>query len=622
MLKPLTKTRHENRSAVKAWLRPAALIIALTIAAYIPAMQGGFIWDDDDYVTNNATLRSLDGLRRIWLDVGATPQYYPLVFTSFWIEHRLWGFEATGYHIVNVLLHSINAVLVWIVLRRLALPPAGAWLAAAVFALHPVHVESVAWITERKNVLSGLFYLGSLLAYLRFRPLAPNSSDDKSRWPYYALSLVLFLAALLSKTVTCTLPAAIMLLLWWKRDRFAIRDVLPLLPMFALGLAAGLMTALMEAQHVGAAGPDWDLSPAERLLIAGGAIWFYLGSLIWPSALTFIYPRWEISVSTWWQWLYPTGALVMSAALWGLRDRIGKGPLVAFLFFIGTILPALGFVNIYPMLFSFVADHFQYLASIGPLALIAMLAAKTTAHLPSPVRLGAAGALLATLGALTWQQARIYESPQTLWRDTLRKNPAAWIAHNNLSVEFQKQARHIEAAERARAALELRPGYPPAHNNLGLALQSLGRPLEAMQEFRNAIVSHRDLFQHHGQALDPQPEFALAHLNLANLLTMTGHSDEAESHYRQAIAAQPCLAQAHHNLAAFLLSAGRFDEAAAECQAALEIDSNDADTHGLLGVVYHQLGQRENAIAELREALRLSPNHAQAAAALADLKSR
>ncbi|MHC4081279.1 MAG: hypothetical protein ACYSU2_08170, partial [Planctomycetota bacterium] len=296
----------------------AALLVLMTLAAYWPATSCGYIWDDDDYVHQNVLLRSTGGLGEIWLDVGATPQYYPLVHTSYWLEYRLWEDDPRGYHVVNILLHALGAVLLWRVLKRLGVP--GAWVAAAVFALHPVHVESVAWITERKNVLSGVFYLGSALLYLRFT--LRTGEDRPSRW-LYAGALALFVCALLSKTVACSLPAALLLVLWWKRGHIGWQDARLLAPFFALGVAFGLLTIWMEVHRVGAEGATWNLTFIDRCLIAGRALGFYAGKLIWPWPLMFVYPRWQINASAWWQYTFPAAAAAVVVGLWLARNRIG-----------------------------------------------------------------------------------------------------------------------------------------------------------------------------------------------------------------------------------------------------------------------------------------------------------
>ncbi|HSK09662.1 MAG TPA: tetratricopeptide repeat protein [Vicinamibacterales bacterium] len=552
----------------------AAALVALTVAAYSPAFSAGFVWDDDDHVTANATLRDVEGLKRIWFDLGAVPQYYPLVHTTFWLEYRAWGLDPLGYHAVNLSLHALAAWLLGLALVRLRVP--GAWLAAALFAVHPVGVESVAWVTERKNVLSAVFYFAAALAYFRFAPpvaaalparrgerrsLAPSRG---SRW-WYALALGLFLAALLSKTVTASLPAALLLVYWWKKGTLTRADALPLAPWFVFGLLAGSLTAWLERHHVGAQGEEWALSWADATLVAGRAVWFYAGKLAWPSNLTFVYPRWTIDAGAWWQWLFPVAALAVVAALWRARGRVGRGPLAAVLFFIGTLTPALGFFNVYPMRYSFVADHFQYLASVGVLVPMAAALAR--------LRRRAAVPILLALAVLTWHQAHAYESLDTLWRDTLEKNPAAWLAHNNLGMLRRDQGRTAEAETHYRAALELRP--------------------------QDADVNY----------------------NLANLLASTGRVDEAIGHYRRSLQSNPGLADAHNNLGAMLQGRGDLDAAVAHYRAALALEPARADTHSNMGTALLAMGRRAEAAAHFEEAVRLRPDHPRAGAQLRRLRA-
>ena len=337
-----------------------ALLLTATFAAYYPAWHGGLLWDDDAHVTRSE-LRSAAGLWRIWFDLGATQQYYPLTHSAYWAQYQVFGDATFGYHAANIALHALSAFLLALTLRRLDVP--GAWLAAGVFALHPVHVESVAWITELKNTLSGVFYLGSALAYVRF--------DDRRESRHYAAALILFVLALLGKTVTATLPAALLVVLWWRRGHLRWRaNVRPLVPFFVIGAAAGLTTAWVEETLIGARGAGFELTVIERCLVAGRAVWFYLGTLVWPANLTFVYPRWQIDPQELTQFLYPLAVIALLAALWLLRNRV-RAPLAALLIFCGTLLPALGFLNVYPFRYSYVADHFQYLASIPILTLIA-----------------------------------------------------------------------------------------------------------------------------------------------------------------------------------------------------------------------------------------------------------
>jgi tetratricopeptide (TPR) repeat protein len=500
----------------------------MTLAAYWPATGCGFIWDDDDYVEQNLLLRSTEGLGQIWLDVGATPQYYPLVHTSYWLEYRLWEDDPRGYHVVNMLLHALAAVLLWRVLKVLDVP--GAWLAAAVFALHPVHVESVAWITERKNVLSGVFYLASALLYLR---LTLRTGEERpSRW-LYAGALALFVCALLSKTVTCSLPAALLLVLWWKRGRLGWQDVRLLAPFFALGVAFGLLTIWMEVHRVGAQGTTWDLTFIDRCLIAGRALGFYAGKLIWPWPLMFVYPRWQIDAGAWWQYLFPIATAGVVIALWLTRNRLGRGPLVAVLLFAGTLVPALGFFDVYPMRYSFVADHFQYLAGLGLIALGAAglaTAGRRCGDLGLVSAGIAAGVLLITLGTVTWRYTHAFHDAETLWRDTLAKNDGAWIAHNNLGMILQSGGHPDEAFHHFSRAVAINPDHAEAQNNLGGSLGLQGRTDEAIVCFRRAV--------------DLDPGLARAHANLGSALLIQGRPDEAMIHLRSAERLNPALADA------------------------------------------------------------------------------
>lgn len=599
---------NQTRSPGRPVLVPLGAALAMiALTAHLPSLRCGFIWDDREYVTNNRTMLDLDGLKAIWFQPRATPQYYPLVLSSFWIEHRLWGLAPTGFHLTNVLLHAVNVVLLWVLLRRLGVP--GAWLAAAVFAAHPVHVESVAWITERKNVLSGLFYLAAFLAYLEFCMPADGSRPAAQRRRWYGLAVALFVCALLSKTVTCSLPAAILLVVWWKRGRLSVRDVGPLVPLFFIGVVMGLLTTWLERLHVGAVGEDWDFSAVERCLIAGRAVWFYAGKLVYPAGLTFNYPRWTIDAGVWWQYLYPAGVLAVVLLLWLLRARIGRGPLVAVLFFIGTLAPALGFINIYLMRFSFVADHFAYLPSIGLIALLAAAVTRLCGALTS--RAGrdrpraAAGAVaavavvvLSLFGWLTWRRCAVYETPERLWRDTLARNPSAWMAHNNLGRELLLQGKGEEAMRHFNAALSLKPNDAELHNNTGSALQELGRLEEAIVHFERAI--------------ELRPNHHIAHSDLGVAYARLGKSAKAIEHFRKAVESAPGSADVRFNLAAALYKAGQKDEAEEVCRKALELNPRHGRAHFQMAELLAARGQTEAAIEHYLQAARLLPQSADA----------
>lgn len=549
----------------------AVLLVVAVIATYIPAMRGGFVWDDDEYVVNNQTLRNVDGLARIWFQPGAVPQYYPLVHTTFWVEYRLWGLHPLGYHIVNVLLHAAAALLLIAVLERLQIP--GAWLAGAIFALHPVQVESVAWITERKNVLSGVFYLLALLAYLRFAPLGAESPPGSNRRRSYFVSLGLFACALLAKTVTATLPAAILLLTWWKRGRIRRQDFAPLIPFFLIGLAAGSMTAWMERVHVGARGAEWDLSLPERILVAGRAIWFYIAKTGWPADLSFVYARWRIHVGNVGQWFYPLAVLAVVAMLTFARRRIGSGPLVGLLFYVGTLMPALGFFDVYPMRYSFVADHFQYLASMGLIAL-ATGAGVSAARRWSRSRGGrlalttVAVILLAALGQASWHRGSVYLDLETLWRDTIDRNPECWMAQHNLGMVYETRGEVDRAIVQYRKAVDIRPDLEASHFNLGTMLARAGDLSGARASFE--------------EALRIRPAYTEAWNNLGNVLILEEDAASAVAAYRRALALDPANASAHRNLGFALGKLGDAHGATEELRASLRLEPMDASAMNLL----------------------------------------
>ena len=468
---PVPETRTLNRTLRLAVApgRRVALLVAATLLAYVPAMRGGYVWDDDAFVTNNPVLRQgWEGLRRIWFVFRATEQYYPLAYSSFWLEFHAWGLNPTGSHVVNVVLHAANALLLWRVLTVLRVR--GAALAAFVFALHPVEVESVGWITERKNVLSAFFYLLAALAYFRFEPPQATRCDrigPARTWPFYALALGFFLLRALEQDRDLLAAGGV-------ADRPLVAARTPraggrwrrCVPLFAVGAGLGLLTAWMEKHVIGAKGNDWTIPPPHRLLVAGRALWFYLGKLAWPTHLAFFYPRWNLDAHVWWQWLYPAAAVAAGAALWLARGRMGRGPLAAALFFTATLFPALGFFDVYPFRYSFVADHFQYLASIGPIALAAAGAAGAARRfLPRHrvILMTLAGASLGVLGCLTWRQGGMYADLRTFYLTALERNPASWLAHDNLSQVYMHDGQtgrgHRAHPPGARAQAR-RPGSP------------------------------------------------------------------------------------------------------------------------------------------------------------------
>jgi tetratricopeptide (TPR) repeat protein len=522
-------------------------------------------------------------------------------------------------------------VLVAKVLKRLQVP--GAWLAAAVFALHPVHVESVAWVTERKNILSAFFYLLAMLHLLNSWNIpglsaasgAASSTERRNSREHYLLGVALFVAALLSKSVTCSLPAVLLLILCQRQGGLTRRDVLCLAPMFAIGLAFALNTAWLEQTHVGASGAGFQWTFAERVLIAGRALWFYAGKLVWPVNLAFIYPRWSLDVTSPAAWCVALSAALAPLIL-AVRGRGLTAPLVAVLFFGGTLLPALGFFNIYPMRYSFVADHFQYLASLGLISLIAALAVGARPIVPSalsgsppkggfaPARLGALVIVLGGLACLTWQRQSVFRDSRSLWKDTLARNPTSMAAHFNLG-RIASQAHDYVAAERHfRACLLLRTDELETsefETNLAVALAGQQRFPEAAAVFESALARVPDSFEAlnglgniaarqeeferaislYRRALDNRPGAVLVRLNLGTVLSQAGQLEAAEREIRRAAEDDPAFAPAHFMLAQVLALQGRFADAEAPAREAVRLDPDSEPASELLEQIRRDLRQ-------------------------------
>jgi tetratricopeptide (TPR) repeat protein len=637
-------------------------LLAAAFTAYLPSLAGQPLWDDEAHLTP-PWMHSTTGLWRIWFERGATQQYYPITHSAFWVQWHLWGDWFTGYRLVNLALHTLNALLVWRIVRLLLHSAPHAELAglaaAAFFLLHPVQVESVAWISELKNTLSGACYLAALLAVLLWR----DPATQRLRPALYAAALTLFLTALLSKSVTATLPAAALVILWFGHGSIRRNELIALLPFFLLGLAAGLHTAYVERTQIGADGPEFDLPPAHRLLIAGRAVWFYLSKIAWPAELVFIYPRWTLDAADWTQWLYVVG----SAALVGggvaftrfRAGRTGRAPLAAVLYFGGTLFPALGFFNVYPFRFSFVADHFQYLACLG--AIVPAAAVIT--------RLGRGGAVIvlilaAAMSCRTWYAAHHYTDGKTQWRAVVRANPAAVIAHNNLGSLTLLEGRPAEALEHFQNAFKLDPSHVLSRTNTGMALVELGRVQEAMTWFNQALTiapnnpaAHYaaaalltklgdgdQAIVHYQRCIELNRRFAPAYIDLANLLLARGRIEQAVEAYRQAIVMNPydtlprinlasalsrggdstaAIAQlqrvldeepgnvnALFNLANTLGRAGRLEEAAGTYRRAIALKPEMAGAHHNLADALARLGRRDEALAASRQAVRLEPGNA------------
>jgi tetratricopeptide (TPR) repeat protein len=672
------------------WLL-ALLLIGLVFLAYARVFNAGFIWDDESHLTQNPCIIGPLGLKEIWTTTRAV--YYPLVLTTFWALHKIVGLTPWPYHFLNVLLHAGSAVLLWQVLRQLNVR--GAWLGAALWALHPVMVQSVAWVTELKNTQSCLFYLLSILCFLKWNDAprvtrvsrlqsAENEGEPVSRSAQqrignrflmlFTLSLFFFILATLSKPSVVMLPVVLVLCVWWRTGRIQWRDVAPLWPFVLISVLASVWTILEQKFHAGAIGTEWAQTWPERLVIAGRATWFYLVKLGWPDPLIFIYPRWEIGSAQVTAYLPLLAALAGLLVLWLIRAKWSRAVFFAAAYYMVSLFPVLGFFSVFFFRYSFVSDHFQYLASMGPLALAG--AAITTgctrlavvvslrrgaptsslssdaatlqqlplqgfnapsSDVPTTSLLGLCGVLLLSLVFLTWGQTAIYRDLVTLYTSTLTKNPGCWMAHYNLGITLNDRGKTDEAITHYQQAIELRPGYAEAHYNLGRLLAQKGQLDDAVAHYEKALeINPADaeaqnnlgvtLFgsgrvdegiAHYQEALKIRPDYAEASCNLANALLSKGDLDGAIARYSACLALSPNQPEAQYDLASALLRKGRTDEAIAHYTKVLELRPDSADAHANLGSAFLAKGRVRDAIATYRNALRISPENVPAQSNLA-----
>ena len=581
---PVTVPR--NSLNFRLW---AGFLVVAVLFAYASALHGGFLWDDDVYVSHNLLLTAPDGLRRIWFSLDSPSQYFPLTYTTFLLERGLWGLDTLGYHLVNVGLHAANALLVWWILDAIEVP--GAWLAAGIFALHPVQVESVAWITERKNVLSTFFYLLAVRSWVKtLDPAAARPGRD------YAAALALFLLALFSKTTACTLPVALVLTTWIAGRRIDFRRGLQIASFAAVGLGMGLLTVWWERHQQGATGAQFSLTRAQAVIVAGRALWFYAAKLAWPAGLSFSYPHWAVSPADWRQWLWPgTAGIFFGAMLWAWR-RGRPGPAYAALCFAATLSPLLGFIPLYTFRYAYVADHYQYVACIAPIALFAAVCARELwpDDTKTPRLHPAVVVLFAALIVATSRRAAAFAGAETLWRDTLEKTPDSFLAYGNLGCVLTDKGEYPEAERDIQKAIALEPEDFRPHYDFGVLLEKEGRRDDAMAAY--------------GEALRLEPSHAKSNFSLARLLADAGRDPEAVARYRAGLAADPAHADLRNSLGMLLARQGRDEEAAAEYREALRLNPRSLNAHNNLANVDLRLNRYDEAVAEYHAALEISPD--------------
>jgi len=574
-----------------------ALILLAGWFVYSPAFHGSWLWDDQAEISQNPEILDPAGYWKIWVQ-SANTDFFPLKSTVIWLQWRLWQDHTLGYHLTTVGLHLLSAFLLWHLFRKLGLRLA--WLGALLFVVHPVMVGSVAWIAELKNTLSLPPLLLALGAYIDF--------DERRQRRYLALSACLFLAAMLCKTSVVMFPVVLLLYGWWKRGRISRGDWKASGVFFAISLVLGLVTIWFQHERAIAGTVIASGGVFSRLACAGLAIAFYFGKGIFPVGLLPLYPRWTVDPPSLLQFLPWLGLGIVLYWLWTRRTTWGRHALFGLGFFLINLTPILGFIPMSYLRYTWVADHFVYLPLIGLIRLAVAGAGRLTASLTGSTRRYAMAGGIVLCGFLACASRRYaanFQSEETLWSYTLKRNPAAWLAHNNLGSALLNQGHLPEAIAHFDAAVQLKPDYAAAHNNLGIAYYRLGRPVESMEYFK--------------RALGFQPDFAEAHLNLGNTLVQAGRLPEAIEHYRQAIRLTPTLAEAHNNLAMSLAQMpGRLPDAIAHCEEALRLKPAYAEAHNNLGNALVQIpGRLPEAVAHYEEALRNKPDFAEAHSNLA-----
>jgi tetratricopeptide (TPR) repeat protein len=534
--------------------------------------------------------RSIAALGRVWVHPSADHQYHPLVDTVFWIEARLFNQRMSGYHFANILLHAMAAFLLLKILRQLAIP--GACLATTLFALHPLQVESVAWLAEMKNTLSAVFLFAALLTYLHY--------DRERIQKWYWLTWLFFVVGLFAKASTAYLPICVLIIEWWRRGKLGWRrDVRPMLPFFAAGTFSALATFWFE-RRIGAATGTIAIAPIDRFLIAGRAFWFYLGKIFWPINLKMFYPRWAIDPGAWWQYLFPAAAALLLLATWWLRRRY-RWQWAGLLFFFLSLVPFLGFFNVRMFRFQFVSEHLEYLPIIGIIVPVSAGIAITLNRWHGCRRLIWTMPVAIAVVALTiqtWQHSKAFRDAETCYRDSLANGGENWIAHMNLGIILIAHGQPADAQVHLRRALELNPpevaSVAGIHVDLGQALREKRQLDEAIEEFRKSI--------------DLWPDFR-AYNALASILHQQGNVREAIANYRKAMELAPQSPVAMANTAWILATAS--DDSLRNGSQALELALKadklsggvDPFTIHALAAAYAETGNYSKAIETGRRAL-------------------
>ncbi len=586
------------------WMIGGAAVIAAMLVAYWPSLSGPFLMDDEPLLSRNEMIRASDGLYRIWFTT--EPQdYWPLTNSSLYLEWRLWGENPLGYRCTNLVLHLASSLVVWIILRRLSIP--GAFLAAILFAIHPANVESVAWISERKNTLSMVFFLLSILLFLRNEDRQKQSVEPRVSASFssgfYWLSLVSFVAAMLAKGSVAILPPLLLLLIWWRGGRIRLIDIVRSVPFFLI--AAVLTGVNIWFQKHGSSVEFRSATVVQRLCGAGGVIWFYLSKALLPLNQFFVYPAWNIDPRTLNWWLPLASAIGISTILWRAKAyETARGLLFAWAWFAIALIPVLGLVDVGFMMYSLVSDHYVYIAIIAVVAIVAAAWAICHENAASPwnhALKAASASLVAILVMLTRDQTALYANPVKLYQTTIGHNPNCWMAYNNLGkiwMDLPNAARSgklDEAVADFDKVIRLNPRYAEGHYNMGLALTVKGQLSESIEEYRKAI--------------EFDPAFVNAYNNLGNVLLQIGQTDEAIKQYQKAIEIAPRYAMAYNNLGFAYYKTDQFDKALPQLQKALKLQPDYGQVYLNLSRTMRRTGRLQEAIDDVLRAANLMPSN-------------
>jgi tetratricopeptide (TPR) repeat protein len=604
----------------RSWLWKVLLIAGLVIGIYAPAFHGDFIWDDQWYVTINPLTSDPHGLWKFWFSPGTWVEYYPIQETVLWLQYHFWGENTLGYHLTNVFLHIINALLVWWLFAKMRLR--FAWVGGLIFAVHPVQVESVAYISELKNVLSlpcGLLAMGAWIDY----------EESQSRHDYNK-ALGLYIVAMLCKISLAPFAAIILLYAWWKRGRITWGDVKACLPFLLIAMVLGYLTiwsgiVYNESMHAQIGGTPLT-GLMSRIDAAGLNAAVYFSRCFAPVEIMMVYPQWPLHPGRLMDYAPWFGLLIVIAVSWARRRTWGKHVALGFGFFIVFLLPFLGLKSVSYMNFIWVLDHFLYLPIIGIIGLFIAGMEGLSAQIPPRIRPLAAGLVAVAVALMVvgaHQFAGLFVNEETLWAYILARNPTVWLAHDDLACKYLEEERYPEAIEQARESLKIRPDSWNGYFTIGFAMEKLGRKDEAAAEYRTAIHYNPDAVKAYlflgeirrkeGKIAEAEsifraglkvaPEDESLNTNLAGILFETGRIPEAIEVYQRISQLNPDMAQLHYDLGNALLKAGRVPEAAGELKAAVDLNPKVAAAHGNLGATLAQLGQLPAAMEQFEAAL-------------------